>query len=46
MLSDLCVMVEMGFMSNPDEDEKLSDPDYQQKLVTGMVEGICDWLGL
>lgn len=40
-----CVMVEMGFMSNPDEDEKLSDPDYQQKLVTGMVEGICDWLG-
>ena len=40
-----CVMVEMGFMSNPDEDERLSDPDYQQKLVTGMVEGICDWLG-
>ncbi len=33
-----------GFMSNPEEDMLLNDPDYQQKLVEGMVEGICNWL--
>ena len=40
-----CVMVEMGFMSNPEEDKLLNDPDYQQKLVQGMVQGIADYLG-
>ena len=35
--------VEMGFMSNPEEDMLLNSPEYQQKLVEGMVEGICDW---
>lgn len=35
------ILVEMGFMSNPEEDEKLNDPDYQDLLVAGMVEGIC-----
>ncbi len=39
-----CVMVEMGFMSNPEEDILLNDPDYQQKLVDGMVLGIIDYL--
>ena len=37
-------MVEMGFMSNPEEDILLNDPDYQQKLVEGMVLGIIDYL--
>lgn len=36
-----CILVEMGFMSNPEEDEKLNDPAYQDLLVKGMVEGIC-----
>lgn len=36
-----CILVEMGYMSNPDEDEKLNDPDYQSLLVDGMVEGLC-----
>ena len=36
-----CVMVEMGYMSNPEEDEKLNDPGYQKLLVAGMSEGIC-----
>lgn len=36
-----CILVEMGFMSNPEEDEKLNDPAYQDLLVAGMVEGIC-----
>lgn len=36
-----CILVEMGYMSNPEEDLKLNDPGYQLKLVEGMVEGIC-----
>lgn len=39
------VLVEMGFMSNPDEDEKLNDPAYQARLVDGMVAGICAYMG-
>ncbi len=36
-----CILVECGFMTNPDEDEKLNDPEYQQLLAQGMVEGIA-----
>ena len=36
-----CILVEMGFMSNREEDEKLCDPNYQDLLVEGMVNGIC-----
>lgn len=39
-----CLMVEMGFMSNPDEDVKLNDPAYQALLVQGMANGICDYI--
>ena len=38
-----CILVEMGYMSNREEDVKLNDPEYQQKLVEGMVNGICAW---
>ena len=38
------ILVEMGFMSNPEEDVLLNDPEYQQKLVQGMVEGIADYM--
>ena len=41
-----CLMVEMGFMSNPEEDVKLNDPAYQALLVTGMVNGISDYIAL
>lgn len=40
-----CIMVEMGFMSNPEEDLKLTDPAYQQKIVQGIAEGICRYYG-
>ena len=40
-----CVMVEMGYMSNAEEDQKLNDPAYQDLLVAGMVEGICQYFG-
>ena len=39
------ILVEMGFMSNPEEDKLLNDPDYQQLLVNGMVRGIADYMG-
>lgn len=41
-----CILVEMGYMSNAEEDLKLNDPEYQQKLVQGMVDGICAWFGV
>ena len=38
-----CILVECGYLTNPDEDLRLNDPDYQQLLAEGMVEGICDY---
>jgi N-acetylmuramoyl-L-alanine amidase len=38
------VLVEVGFMSNPDEAKKLMDPDYQKKAAKGIAEGIRDFL--
>ena len=38
------ILVEMGYMSNPEEDRLLNDPDYQQKLVTGMVNGVIEYI--
>lgn len=40
-----CILVEMGFMSNPDEDLKLVSDSYQNKLAEGMLEGIARWFG-
>ncbi len=39
-----CIMVEMGYMSNAEEDVKLNDPAYQQLLAEGMAEGICRYI--
>ena len=33
-------LIEMGYMNNMEEDLKLSCPEYQQRLVQGMVEGV------
>jgi N-acetylmuramoyl-L-alanine amidase len=33
-------IVEMGFMSNPQEDEKLNDHDYQALLAQGIADGV------
>ena len=36
----LCFLVEMGFMSNPEEDQKMASPEYQRIFSQGMVEGV------
>lgn len=39
------ILVEMGFMSNPEEDKLLSDEIYQDKLAQGLYNGIVKCFG-
>ena len=34
------IIMEMGYMSNAEEDKKLSDKDFQIKMIEGMANGI------
>ncbi|MEY8674782.1 N-acetylmuramoyl-L-alanine amidase [Thomasclavelia cocleata] len=37
-------IVEMGFISNPEEDKLLSDDNYQGKIITGIIKGINEFI--
>lgn len=39
------VIVECGFLSNPEEESRLISAAYQEKLVEALQKGICEYLG-
>jgi N-acetylmuramoyl-L-alanine amidase len=42
--SSPAVLVECGFLSNPDDEVLLQDPAHQQKLADGIVKGVTGYL--
>lgn len=38
----ICFLIELGFMSNPEEDYLMSHPEYQQRLAEGMAVGVYE----
>ena len=39
------MLMEVGYLTNAREDRLLTSSDYQDKLVAGMIEGVCAYMG-
>ena len=40
------ILVECGFISNPEQEKQLRDPKFQRKLARAIADGVLDYLGL
>lgn len=40
------VLLEVGFISNPEEEQKLFDNDFQDRVALAVAKGICEYLGV
>ncbi|WP_145413813.1 N-acetylmuramoyl-L-alanine amidase [Paenibacillus xylanexedens] len=40
------VLLEVGFISNPEEEKKLFDNDFQDRVALAVAKGICEYLGV
>jgi N-acetylmuramoyl-L-alanine amidase len=38
------VLIECGFLSNPEDERNLMDPEYQQRLAEAIADGVLDFL--
>ncbi len=44
--TSVSVLLELGFMINPDEFEWIIDPQQQKRLVSAIADGVTEWLTL
>lgn len=38
-----CILLEMGFLSNVQENEQLKQQEYRQNIAVGIANGVCQW---
>ena len=38
------ILIECGFLSNPEEKEKLQNPEYQSKIAEGIAKGFLNYI--
>ncbi len=38
-----CILLEMGFLSNAQEDALLATDAYREQIASGIAEGVCRW---